>query len=317
MRFNRPRPRHALQPDFPAALETRQLPSASPISAARHAIVRATASSPGVLIARDVVYEPGAGRAGLLDVYAPRGRAPANGWPVVLAIHGGGWRRFSKEQYGPKAAALVPDGFVVVAPNYTLSAKGSPSWPEAFDDVQNAVRWVKSHAAQFKLDSNRIAAMGESAGGHLAAMLGVAADDSARVRAVVSISGPTDLISLARESSDARPAVAQFLGGPVIRLRSRYRDASPIAHVTPDDSPMLLVHGSDDSLVPPIQSRQLSKALTAAGVRNRVLILSGVDHEVPIRAGGVDLTAQIAAFLRSVELGPAALRRRRASGLSR
>src|SRR5262249_21353771 len=154
------------------------------------------------------------------------------GWPVLLAIHGGGWRQFSKDEYGPRIAMMfLPKGIAVVAMNYTLSAPGAPSWPSNFLDVRNAVRWTRSSAAQFGLDPNRFAAMGESAGGHLAALLGTDPDGpltsgaagaglgvssspvSARVQAVVDFYGPTSLAALESRSPLAAPAVVQFLGG--------------------------------------------------------------------------------------------------------
>src|SRR5262249_37672597 len=93
----------------------------------------------------NVAYEGVAGRRETLDLYLPKGTPPPGGWPVLVAIHGGGWRRFNKDEYGPKVAAMVvPEGIAVVAMNYTLSARGSPSWPANFEDVRNAVRWARS-----------------------------------------------------------------------------------------------------------------------------------------------------------------------------
>ena len=171
-----------------------------------------------------------------LDVYVPAGAPPPKGWPVIMAIHGGGWRRFNKLEYGPRiASALVPKGYAVVAPNYPLSSPGLPSWPQNLQDIEAAVRWMKSHASRFSIDPNRVVAMGESAGGNLAELLGTnspsaqpdASGVSAAVNAVVSFSGPSDLASLYAQSPEAAKAAAQFLGGPPSAVPDLYAAASP------------------------------------------------------------------------------------------
>ena len=87
------------------------------------------------------------GQSELLDVYTPDTPAPAGGYPVMVAIHGGGWRRFDKTAFGLRTAKVFArDGYVVVAPNYVLSEPGNPTWPVNFEDVQAAVRWVRGNA---------------------------------------------------------------------------------------------------------------------------------------------------------------------------
>ena len=121
----------------------------------------------------NIPYTGLGGRLERLDVYVPTGPAPAGGWPVIVAIHGGGWRRFNKDEYGPRiASAFVSQGYVVVAPNYRLSSPGSPSWPLNFEELQSAVRWVRTHASQFGINTGQVVAMGESAGANLANLLG-------------------------------------------------------------------------------------------------------------------------------------------------
>ena len=113
------------------------------------------------------------GQSELLDVYTPHSPAPAGGFPVIVTIHGGGWRRFNKTEYGLRNAnVFTRDGYVVVSPDYVLSAPGSPTWPVNFEDVQAAVRWVRSNAGTLGINPNEIVAEGESAGANLAALLG-------------------------------------------------------------------------------------------------------------------------------------------------
>ncbi len=255
----------------------------------------------------NIPYTSPGGRLERLNLYVPTGPAPAGGWPVIVAIHGGGWRRFNKDEYGPRiASAFVSHGYVVVAPNYRLSSPGIASWPLNFEELQSAVRWVSTHASQFGINSSRVVAMGESAGANLANLLGTqssdgtraASVDSASVEAVVSFSSPTDLASLYAESPQAGKAVAQFLGGPPAAVPGNYAAASPVDQVSPNSAPTFLIHGGSDPLVPVSQSIELARALTAAGVHNDLVILPGSGHDLnfPV-ATPRNLIAQILEFL--------------------
>jgi acetyl esterase/lipase len=251
----------------------------------------------------------------LLDVYLPRTAAPAGGRPVLVAIHGGGWRRLDKSSYGRRiATAFVPRGYVVVAPNYRLSAPGDPSWPVNLEDVQAAVRWLRANSRALGANPNEIAAIGESAGANLAALLGTASSAggsgdapateiagngvSAAVEAVIAFSTPTDLSVLGATSPLAALAAAQFLGGSPQQVASRYVAASPLERVAPGDPPMFLVHGRDDTLIPVSQSQAMAKALSAAGVRNRLVLVSG-GHDLDFPAHYSKLVPQILEFLKA------------------
>jgi acetyl esterase/lipase len=224
----------------------------------------------------------------------------------VLAIHGGGWRGGSKTAYGRVAVALAERGYVVVAVDYALSRPGAPSWPANLEDVRAAVRWLRRHAADYGVDPDRIAAMGASAGGHLAALLGTLPDVpdgpdavSARVQAVIDFYGPSDLTALADQRQQAERAVTLFLGGAPGDLPGRYQAASPVRHVTHDDPPMLLIHGDGDLLVPLDQSRRLAAALEAAAVPHRLIVVAGARHGFDFQVGPHDLLPEILAFLES------------------
>jgi acetyl esterase/lipase len=256
---------------------------------------------------RDVTYTSAYGRREQLDVYVPAGHPPSGGWPVILAIHGGGWRRFDKRDYGRRiASAFVPNGYAVVAPNYPLSSPGHPTWPVNLLDVQAAVRWVRMEASKFTFDSTRIVAMGESAGANLANLLGSATgaafagtgSGSASVAAIVGFSTPADLISLSSESPAASVAIAQFLGGPPSTDSQNYVAASPADQVSHSTPPTLLIHGASDTLVPPAQAQILAAALTRAGVPYQVIMLPGAGHKLnfPINTPR-NLVFQILAFL--------------------
>ena len=268
-------------------------------------------------IERDVIYRDVPGDREALDIYRPRGPAPEGGRPVILAIHGGGWARYNKAQYGPAVAPLTRKGFLVIVPNYRLSKPGEPSWPTNFEGIRDAVRWVRLHAKDLGADPDRIAAMGESAGGHLAELLGTYPDEpvnpdgppwdsdarnsvdaiSARVEAVVSFYGPSDLADLDARSPLASGRIRRFLGASPDRAPGRYEAASPINHVTPDDPPMLLIHGSADTLVSPSQSVAMKRKLNSEGVPARLVIVPGAPHGFGLHTSGRDLGRLIARFL--------------------
>jgi acetyl esterase/lipase len=238
-----------------------------------------------------------------LDVYLPQQAPPPDGRPVFIAIHGGGWRRLDKTGYGERiASAFVPAGYVVVAPNYELSAPGKASWPTNLEDIQAAVQWVREHAATLNINPNEIAAIGESAGANLAALLGTdsrstsAADVSASVEAVVAFSTPTDLTQLYSESHFAGLAAAQFLGGTPQQVPASYVAASPLAQVSPGTPPTFLVQGREDPLIPVSQSAEMAAALTAAGVPNQFVRVNG-GHDLDFPEHYAKLIPQILEFL--------------------
>jgi acetyl esterase/lipase len=251
----------------------------------------------------NIVYTTLGGFTEKLDVTLPRGTPPPGGWPVLLAIHGGGWRRYDKAEYGPRIAkGFVRHGYAVVAPNYVLSAPGFSTWPLNLEDIQSAVRWVRENATELGLNPNQIVAIGESAGANLAALAGtdpgpaVPGEVSDKVNAVIAFSTPTDLTELDFESPLAAIAVNQFLGGTPSQVPQNYADASPIDHVSASDPPMLLVHGLQDPLIPVSQARQMAAALTAAGVRNQLILVNG-GHDLDFPVNYANLIPQILEFL--------------------
>ncbi len=319
-RNSRPRSSTSYLPQGTACLEERLLLAGTAPSAASPALAvptalaqdpsaaRPTVKAPSdQIVYRNITYTAAFGQPEQLDVYVPKGIPPTGGWPVIVAIHGGGWRKQDKKDYGPRiASAFVPHGYVVVAPNYPLSSQGNPTWPINIEDLQTAVRWVRLNAATFDINAGQIVAMGESAGANLADLLGTGTPfagpassvDSAAVEAVVSFSAPTALAALYAASPQAGVAVEQFLGGPPAAVPGNYVAASPVDQVSPGDPPTFLVHGANDPLVPVSQSEELAAALTRAGVPHQLVVIPGAGHDLdfPIRTPR-NLVFEILAFL--------------------
>jgi acetyl esterase/lipase len=164
------------------------------------------------------------------------------------------------------------------------------------------VRWTRRHAADFGADPARIAALGASAGGHLAALLGTdPADAASRVGAVIDFYGPTDLKALVASRPQTIVPVGLLLAGSPTGVPALDDAASPLRHVSPGDPPTLVVHGTDDDLIPLEQSRSFHEALRAAGVSSRLLVVDSARHGFDLRIDDRrDLLPEILAFLRNV-----------------
>ncbi len=280
---------------------------------------------------KDVPYRLVAGAPLLLDVYFP----PAQGdrmrgavaRPAILLVHGGSWiggtRRLLRPGPGnprPMAIQLAEAGYVVVAADYRLARPDRAAWPSALDDLREAVRWTRRHAGELGIDADRIAAAGQSAGGHLAMLLGMIrlGDDegtpASRVRAVVSFYGPTDLTRLPLERSRrlVHEPVDVFLGGDPLDPAGRVRAASPVHCIHDETCPMLLIHGTRDAWVPISQAEELDAALARAGIAHRLVRVEGARHgfDVDVRDPEVPgplprrLLPEILAFLEACGMLP-------------
>ncbi len=231
-------------------------------------------------VERDVPYGADAGTALLLDVYRPRNGAGER--PAVLAVHGGGWRTGDKRSMAGRAGELARAGFVVFAPDYRLADAGRPGFPRQERELATAVRYIREHATAYGVDPQRLGAVGSSAGGHLVSLLATTGTgpctEGTRMAAVVSWSGPLDLTAVGR-SRDARltPMVDAYAGCTYDVCPATWRDASPVAHVSADDPPMLLFN-SVDELVPVAETRAMGAALSRAGVPHELVEIPGHRH---------------------------------------
>lgn len=212
-----------------------------------------------------------------LDVWYPEPTGEAR--PGVLFVHGGGWSGGKRPQFFWHAEQLAARGYVAASASYTLS--GVAPFPAALDDVQLAMRWLRSKADDFGLDPQRLGAMGSSAGGHLVACLGVRetlhpeiglSEFSSRANAVVDVHGIHDLANFAGKSCEL------FLGGPFEEKRELAREASPIFFIDANTPPMLLLHDPDDPTVPYADSVAFAHELLKAGVHTSFLVVKGCGH---------------------------------------
>ena len=245
---------------------------------------------PNLVAHRDLEYIPGGHARQKLDLYLPEKADPSGKKPLIVWVHGGAWLGGSKTPC--PALRFVNQGYAVASINYRLSQHAT--FPAQLEDCKAAIRWLRANAAQYHIDPNRIGVWGASAGGHLVALLGTTGDVkefdvgpnagvSSRVQAVCDFFGPTDFTKMSSFPStmkhDAPDAPeAKLIGGPVQENKDKVRRANPIAYVTKDDPPFLIVHGDKDPLVPRNQSELLYDALKKAGVEATFYTVQGGGH---------------------------------------
>jgi acetyl esterase/lipase len=233
----------------------------------------------------NILYVPNGSARQNLDLYVPV--TATERLPLIVWIHGGGWTGGSKEQ----CAALdwANRGYVVASINYRLSRR--TKFPAQIEDCKAAVCWLRRHADRYRIDPDRVVAWGESAGGHLASLLGTAGyvpeweeeDEgvSSRVQAVIDWYGRADLTPVSTDPAFADSPSALLLGGSGEAVAELAQEASPILYVSKDDPPFLIMHGDQDNIVPLKQSERFANALRTAGVRVKMLVLKGAGHGGP------------------------------------
>jgi acetyl esterase/lipase len=216
------------------------------------------------------------------DVYVPRGEGP---FPGVLVVHGGAWKMGNRSQLAGVAHLLAEHGFTAVAISYRLAP--THKFPAQIDDCKAAVRWMRSEAARWKIDPERIGGFGYSAGAHLVSLLGTSDPGdglegieptdglpSTRLQAVAAGGTPCDFRPIPADID----GLAFWLGGTPGEVPEQYRLASPATFISPDDPPFFFFHGENDQMVPVISPIQMRAELAAAGVPAELYVAPKLGH---------------------------------------
>ncbi len=247
-------------------------------------------------VTRDVEYGRAGERSLKLDIYQPNERA-AERLPVIVWIHGGGWRGGNKSSGGRLTGFVGTGNFVGVSVGYRLS--GEAIWPAQIHDCKAAIRWVRANAADYGIDPDRIGVWGSSAGGHLVSLLGTSGDIkelegecgtpdvSSRVACVVDFCGPTDMVIFKHSAADLL-----FGSKPADERQAEAKAASPAAHVSKDDPPILIVHGTKDGTVPIEQAELFHEKLKKNEVDVTFVRIEGGGHGI----GGPEVMKCVTSF---------------------
>jgi acetyl esterase/lipase len=254
------------------------------------------AQSYDVVTRPDVEYADHDGTKLTGDLYLPKGLDKA---PLMIAMHGGGWQGGSPAHYRQWGPYLAKNGIGLFAIGYRLSKPGAKSYPQAVYDVKAAVQFVHAKTTELGIDPGRIGLMGDSAGGHLAALVALAGNApqfsseyrtaaattvSPGVKAVVTFYGVFDMAAQWQHDQVARPTdqvTEKFLGVPPMKDRRVYFEASPLSYATVDKNQtrFLLVYGTTDDIVDvKTQSEAFLTALKQAGFYVRTVVIPGAGH---------------------------------------
>ena len=225
------------------------------------------------------------------DLYLPKGVVKA---PLIIAVHGGGWQNGSPAAYKYWGSFLAKKGYGLFAIKYRLGKSGI--YPGAVYDVKSAIQFARAKAADFGIDPDRIGLLGDSAGGHLVSLVGLAADQftseyrddpyamtPAQVKTVVSFYGVYDMLAQWQHDQIARPRdqiSEKFLGASPMQNRRIYFESSPMSYATVDRNRarFLLVNGTADDIVDPAQAQAFWTALNEAGIYARRIVVPGAGH---------------------------------------
>lgn len=265
----------------------------------------------------DIDYSGNDNPRQMLDLYLPEGyKDSEKPLPLLCWIHGGGWRGGSRDGTGILRKVMATGEYAGASIGYRLS--GEAQWPSQIHDCKAAIRWLKANAEKYNLDPERIAVAGSSAGGHLVAMLGVShgvehlegdigeyGDFDSEVACVVDLYGPTELLTMsdfggAMDHNAPNSPESFLIGGPIQENKDKANDASPIKHVTKDDEPFLIIHGSEDPVVVYQQSTAFEKVLEEAGVPAILVTVDGGGHGKGFGSETTDIAIQ---FLNRMLLG--------------
>ena len=225
---------------------------------------------------KDIVYSHAGGMDLTLDASIPDGAGP---FPAAVLVHGGGWVAGDKQQYITYIFdPLSKAGFAWFSINYRLAPKYQ--FPAPADDIEQAIRFVKAHATEYEIDPQRIALIGESAGGQLVSYVGVRNQPGSRVAAVVSLYGIHDFITAAMEWKPFPHEVLDLLGIKQVNADTAplLIKASPVMYVNKNSPPFLLIHGSKDEDVPYDQSVEMCARMKQVEARCDLITIPGAPH---------------------------------------
>jgi acetyl esterase/lipase len=236
-------------------------------------------------IQTDIVYRTVDKTNVKLDLCIPtEGRGP---FPVVMCVHGGGWRMGNKRDLHSWLDALSRQGYVAVSVGYRLAPEHR--FPAQIEDCKTAVRFLRANAEKYNIAKDRIGVMGYSAGGHLVCLLGLTdakagfdgpdyPKESSAVQLVIDYFGPKDFASYAKDDAAQRSMLGPLIGAKYNDNPEAHNKAAPLNYVRKDAPPFLLFHGTKDWMVSVEQSRQFYDKMKQVGAPITLVEVPGESH---------------------------------------
>lgn len=247
-------------------------------------------------VEKDILFKTIGDRELSLDLYTPS-MAQDHPYPLLVWVHGGAWKRGSKNELPSKNPLLLKsvldEGYALAAVDYRLS--GEATFPAPIQDINDALNYLHDNANSLNINGDELVMMGRSAGGHLAGFIGATnaaysdvnfyQQPKYKVAAVVSFFGPTDLVALGNKAGkpvSEKSSVSRFLGNSPANIPELAKQASTTTYINEQTPPYIQFHGTLDKRVPLSQSESLKQKLDQFGVANQLFIESGVGHSAPI-----------------------------------
>lgn len=280
--------RHGLGEDYMAAIPPAVIPRLSWASWTVAAALGSRYLTPRTSATRNITYSVTESRPLKLDIYQPVTNPPVGElYPAIIAMHGGSWNKGDKGAYfGAHHRYLANQGYIVFDIQYRLAHEAH--WPAARDDVLSAIRWVKANAGKYRVDPDRIALLGRSAGGHLGLSAAYLDNEATSVAAVVAFYAPTDL-RMWHPFRDS--TVDRFIGGSTATHRQAYHDSAPVEFVRDNLPPTLLIQGYQDYTVNYGHTENLANRLETTNTPTVVLRVNWSRHgfDFPMMGAGSQL----------------------------
>ncbi|QDU81249.1 Acetylxylan esterase precursor [Polystyrenella longa] len=248
-----------------------------------------------IRIEKEIIYKQVGDQQLQLDLARP---ADNRKCPAIVFIHGGGWALGHRTKYLSQIQEAAKQGYVAVTISYRLmkfemdekdTAIAEPHFPAQIHDVKAAVRWLRLNADKYQIDADHIGAIGDSAGGHLSLMLGLADSEaelegetenpevSSQVQAVVNFYGPTEM-QACYEASSVAWLMRLFMGGTPAEQPGNYVASSPVQYIKSTSPPVLTFQGELDRLVPIAQARLLDQKMNDAGASHTLVVYPTQKH---------------------------------------
>ena len=248
----------------------------------------------GTVTYGDISYANDADKKHLLDIYLPAGTK--NNLPMIVWVHGGAWMmndKYADMSYMKNTVkGFIDSGYAFASIDYRHST--TAIFPAQIQDCNAAIEFLYNHASEYKIDKNKIAVIGFSAGGHLASLLALSNNStikdfykdgiqpSFKIKCAIDFYGPSDLLMLASipdtSINNKRNPVAVLLGAMQVDRPDLAKHASPVTYVDSNDPPFLIIQGEKDESVPNTQSKVLSSWLTLVGVKNQLIMVKDAPH---------------------------------------